>query len=77
MEKIWLKNYQPGVPTEINPDKYASINEMFEEACKLYADRPAFANMGTILTYQEIEEKSRAFAAYLQTTLKLKKGDFG
>ncbi|HXH54503.1 MAG TPA: AMP-binding protein [Gammaproteobacteria bacterium] len=75
MEKIWLKSYQPGVPTEINPDKYASINEMFEEACKLYTNRPAFANMGTLLTYQEIEEKSRAFAAYLQTTLKLKKGD--
>lgn len=75
MEKIWLKNYQPGVPLEINPDKYASINEMFEEVCKLYADRPAFTNMGSNLTYQEIEEKSRAFAAYLQTTLKLKKGD--
>ncbi|HRA42932.1 MAG TPA: AMP-binding protein, partial [Gammaproteobacteria bacterium] len=75
MEKVWLKNYQSGVPTEINPDKYPSINEMFEEVCKLYADCPAFANMGTILNYREIEEKSRAFAAYLQNTLKLKKGD--
>ncbi|HEV2523914.1 MAG TPA: AMP-binding protein, partial [Gammaproteobacteria bacterium] len=75
MEKVWLKNYQPGVPTEINPDKYASINEMFEEVCTLYANCPAFTNMGTILNYREIEELSRAFAAYLQTVLKLKKGD--
>lgn len=75
MEKIWLKNYQLGVPTEINPDKYASINDMFEEACKRYADRPAFTNMGTILNYRAIEEKSRNFAAYLQNTLQLKKGD--
>ncbi len=75
MEKVWLKNYQPGVPVEISLDKYSSINEMFEEACKLYADRPAFTNMGTILSYQAIEEKSRAFAAYLQNSLQLKKGD--
>jgi long-chain acyl-CoA synthetase len=75
MEKVWLKNYQTGVPTEINPDKYASINDMFEEACKVYANHPAFTNMGFDLTYQDIEEKSRAFAAYLQNTLKLKKGD--
>ena len=45
MEKVWLKNYQSGVPTEINPDKYTSINEMFDEVCKLYADCPAFTNM--------------------------------
>jgi long-chain acyl-CoA synthetase len=75
MEKIWLKNYQPGVPTEINPDKYRSINEMFEEACKAYADLSAFTNMGTVLTYRDIEQKSCAFAAYLLTILKLKKGD--
>ncbi len=75
MEKVWLKNYQSGVPIEISPDKYASINDMFEEVCKLYADYPAFANMGTVLKYQEIEEQSRAFAAYLQSILKLKKGD--
>lgn len=75
MDKRWLKNYQPGVPVDIEPNKYASINEMFEEACKLYKDHPAFTNMGTVLTYKDIEQKSRYFASYLLTTLKLKKGD--
>lgn len=75
MEKVWLKHYQPGVPADIDPNKYTSINEVFEETCKKYRDNPAFTNMGTDLTYRDIEEKSRAFAVYLQTTLQLKKGD--
>ncbi|MGL5669202.1 MAG: long-chain-fatty-acid--CoA ligase FadD, partial [Shewanella sp.] len=40
-----------------------------------YADQPAFINMGATLTYRKLEERSRAFAAYLQNELKLQKGD--
>lgn len=40
-----------------------------------YADRPAFINMGEIMTYRKLEERSRAFAAYLQNGLGLQKGD--
>jgi long-chain acyl-CoA synthetase len=32
-------------------------------------------NMGALMTYRKLEERSRAFAAYLQNELKLKKGD--
>jgi len=75
VEKIWLKNYPNGVAIDINPDTYQSLTEMLEENCQLFADLPAFYNLGTTLTYRQIDLYSRAFAAYLQQELKLKKGD--
>lgn len=75
MEKAWLKNYPEGVPEEIDPLHYKSLLELFEETLEKYADNVAFINMGKSMTYREIDEKSKAFAAYLQQDLKLKKGD--
>lgn len=75
MEKIWLKSYPQGVPSDINPDTYASLVEIFEESCNQFRERPAFYNLGVTLTYQQLNDYSRAFAAYLQHNLKLKKGD--
>ncbi|MBA3660644.1 MAG: AMP-binding protein [Gammaproteobacteria bacterium] len=75
MEKIWLKSYPPQVPSEIDPDAYQSLIEIFKESCHKHASRPAFYNMGVTLTYKELEEKANDFAAYLQQELKLKKGD--
>ncbi|HGN1705027.1 TPA: long-chain-fatty-acid--CoA ligase FadD [Providencia rettgeri] len=75
MEKIWLKNYPADVPEEIDPDRFASLAELLENAVSQYADQPAFINMGAVMTYRKLEERSRAFAAYLQNGLGLKKGD--
>ena len=76
MQKIWLeKSYPPGVPHEIDPDKYASIVEMFNKYVGIYAERPAFINMGAEITYAELEQQAKAFAAYLQQELGLVKGD--
>ncbi|WP_127956745.1 long-chain-fatty-acid--CoA ligase FadD [Serratia microhaemolytica] len=75
MEKIWLKSYPPGVPAEIDADGYASLVEIFEQAVVRYNDQPAFINMGEVMTFRKLEERSRAFAAYLQNRLQLKKGD--
>lgn len=75
MEKIWLKNYPPGVPAEINPDAYHSLVEIFEKSCQFYRDRPAFYNLGVTLTFNDLDKYTRDFAAYLQQDLKLKKGD--
>ncbi len=75
MEKVWLKHYQSGVPAEINPDTYQSIDEILTEACQKFADKPAYVNLGTSLSYRQLEEKVNAFAAYLQSELKLEKGD--
>jgi long-chain acyl-CoA synthetase len=75
VEKFWLKNYVPGVPAEINPDEYSSLVSIFDESTSSYANNPAFYSMGTTITYKQIDQYSRAFAAYLQQVLKLKKGD--
>ena len=76
MEKIWLeKSYPPGVPSEINPDKYSSLIEMFNKYTQRYHDKVAFINMDTSLTFSDLANQARDFAAYLQQELGLKKGD--
>jgi long-chain acyl-CoA synthetase len=75
LEKVWLKRYPADVPAEIDADQYSSLIEMFENAVARYADQPAFINMGEVMTFRKLEERSRAFAAYLQNELGLKKGD--
>jgi len=74
-EKVWLKSYPEGVPEFVDMNAYASINAVLEDACERYAHRPAFSNMGKVLTYADIDRLSRAFACYLLLELKLKKGD--
>ncbi|MEZ9788547.1 long-chain-fatty-acid--CoA ligase [Vibrio breoganii] len=73
--KPWLNTYPQDVPEFINIDQYANINEMFKKPFEQFADNTAFVNMGHSLTYQQLNDKSDAFAAYLQSELKAKKGD--
>nr|WP_086940438.1 long-chain-fatty-acid--CoA ligase FadD [Thaumasiovibrio occultus] len=75
MEKLWLNRYPADVPAEINPDEYSSLVDMFEKSVQKYADQTAYVNMGQVMTFRKLEERSRAFAAYLQNDLKLQKGD--
>ena len=75
MEKIWLKSYPEGTPHEIDADAYNSVIDIFEESAEKFADKPAFYNMGTTLTYAELDAKARDFAAYLQNKLGLQHGD--
>jgi len=75
-QKIWLeKSYPPGVPFEIDADKYSSLPDMFNKYVELYAERTAFINMGAEINYRDLEVESKAFAAYLQNDLGLVKGD--
>jgi len=75
MEKVWLKKYPKGVPPEINPDRYSSVNEAVQEAVRKFGDKPSFTNMGVSLSFNEIDRLSKDFASYLQNELGLKKGD--
>ncbi|MPY24232.1 long-chain-fatty-acid--CoA ligase FadD [Shewanella psychropiezotolerans] len=75
MEQIWIDNLPDDVPAEIDVEEYGSLVDMFETSVSRFADQPAFVNMGATLTYRKLEERSRAFAAYLQNELKLEKGD--
>ncbi|HME29502.1 MAG TPA: long-chain-fatty-acid--CoA ligase [Pseudolabrys sp.] len=67
MERLWLRHYPPGVPAEIDSSRYPSLVAMFEEGFKAFADRDACVCMGKSLTYAELDETSRAFAAWLQS----------
>ncbi|MEW9897924.1 long-chain-fatty-acid--CoA ligase FadD [Chitinivorax sp. PXF-14] len=75
MEKIWLKQYQPGVPTEIDLNEFKSVGEVFEKSAVKFADRPAFACMDKQVTYAELDKLTANFASYLQNVLGLKRGD--
>jgi long-chain acyl-CoA synthetase len=74
-DKFWLKDYPAGVPTTIDPDSVRSLKQMFEDACRDYASRPAFSNMGRTLSYAEIDRASQRFGAWLQQEARLRKGD--
>jgi long-chain acyl-CoA synthetase len=63
------------VPADIDPDSYASLRDMFEEACAAHGHLPAYTNMGATLTYAQLDELSRAFAAWLQRKSGLAPGD--
>jgi long-chain acyl-CoA synthetase len=73
--KHWLTSYGDRIPTDIEPYAHPSVAEMLEGAMKRYADKPAFRCFGQTLTYADTEHLSRAFAAYLQQTLGVRKGD--
>lgn len=75
LNKVWLNRYPADVPAEINADRYTSLIDLFEQAAQRYADRPAFISMGQAMSFRKLEQRSRAFAAYLQQTLGLSKGD--
>ncbi len=75
LHKVWLNRYPADVPAEINPDRYGSLIDLFEHAVLRYATQTAFINMGKSLSFQQLDDRSRAFAAYLQQGLGLKKGD--
>src|SRR5579871_3355539 len=66
MDRIWLKSYPPGVPAEIDPSQLRSLKELIEQTCQAHANRVAYVQMGTELTYRELDDLSQAFGAYLQ-----------
>ena len=75
MSAVWLKQYQKGVPAEINPDQFDSIPQLLSESFQKYSSRPAFVNFGKKITYADLDQMASQFAAYLQKDLGLKKGD--
>jgi long-chain acyl-CoA synthetase len=75
MEKIWLKEYPKYVPEEVDLSEFGSLKQVLERSCQRFAERPAYTNMGVSIRYAELDRMSRAFGAYLQQELGLRKGD--
>jgi long-chain acyl-CoA synthetase len=66
MDRIWLKSYPPGIPADIDRQKLRTVVQLIDSSCAEYADSPAYVQMGSTLTYRQIDQLSRQFAAYLQ-----------
>ena len=73
-DRIWLKSYPPGVSSDIDVNRYASMVDMMEESFRKFADRPAYSFMGKEQSYRQVDELSQTFGVYLQS-LGLVKGD--
>jgi len=71
----WLGQYPAGIPAEIDLRKFASLKELLASSALRFADRPAYKSMGTVMSYRQLDEASRAFAAWLQQVARLRRGD--
>ncbi len=74
-DKPWVSSYARGVPAEIDPDRYATLPALLGDSFERFADRPAFTNRGTTLSFADIDRLSRDFAAYLQSVRGLNPGE--
>ena len=75
-DKPWLATYREnGIPADIDADAYGSVVQMLEAAMTRHAELPAFRSFGQTLCYGDVDRLSAAFAAWLQHTLGVKKGD--
>ena len=64
--KPWLANYPTGVPKTIDPDRYSSIMELYEECFDRFRMHPMTICMGVTHTYDDVDRASVAVAAWLQ-----------
>ena len=65
IERPWLAHYPKGVAADIDFGKYNCLTEILDEYLQKFASKPAYQCMGKTLTFREIDEKSKAFGAYL------------
>jgi long-chain acyl-CoA synthetase len=75
MTRHWQSSYDAGVPADIDADAYGNVAALFEHAADRFSDKPALECFGQNTSYAKLEELSRNFAAYLQTEMKIKRGD--
>jgi long-chain acyl-CoA synthetase len=75
MDRVWLKHYPTGILPEVDLDEFASLVDVLQTSCQRFAELPAFSSMGNRITYAELDRESRAFAAWLQQSAGLRKGD--
>jgi len=75
MDKAWLKSYPPGMPETIDVDAYQSVAEVFNQAVTKYSDSPSFTNLGTTLSYADMDRLTDHLASYLQRLPNMHKGD--
>lgn len=75
MDKIWLQHYPKGVPAEADVQAFASLRDVLRHSCDRFSELPAYTNLGASISYAELDQHSRNFAAWLQNISGLNRGD--
>ncbi len=66
MDKIWHASYPEGVPHNIDPEQFRSLNQLLEDSFRKNAARPFSVCMERWMSYGQLDELSAAFGAWLQ-----------
>lgn len=66
MNRHWLKSYPEGVPHEIDPEPFTSLNQLLDESFKTHASKPFSVCMDRWMSYRELDQLSSALGAWLQ-----------
>lgn len=75
MTKSWFKNYPENVAHHVDLSRYSSLIDLFQQTTAKYQQQIAYSNFGAELTFDDVDKLSRNFAAYLQNTLHITKGN--
>ncbi|MCL4721712.1 MAG: AMP-binding protein, partial [Gammaproteobacteria bacterium] len=75
MEKIWLRQYPPGVPGSLVLDPAETLVTVADRSATRFAALPAFSNLGRTISYAQFDELTRRFAAWLQSLPGVGPGD--
>jgi acyl-CoA synthetase (AMP-forming)/AMP-acid ligase II len=67
MERIWLKQYPPGVPHDIDTAQYQSLTDLLETAFRQHGNSPFSVCMNRWMSYKQLDELSTALGAWLQS----------
>jgi acyl-CoA synthetase (AMP-forming)/AMP-acid ligase II len=74
MDKLWLKSYPANVKHEIDPNEYASLTDLLNQAFQKHGDSPFSICMECWMSYKELDQLSQALGAWFQAQ-GLKPGD--
>jgi long-chain acyl-CoA synthetase len=67
MDRIWLKNYPPGVPHDIDTSQYTSLTDLLERSFREHGNNPFSVCMNRWMSYKQLDELSTALGAWLQS----------
>ena len=67
MNKIWLKSYPPGVPAEIDPGEFRSLNDIVAQSCReVRGPHGLCADGSRKSAFASSMSRQRHFGAWLQ-----------
>ena len=66
MDRLWLKSYPEGIPADVHPEQFQSLNQLLEDSFRKNAARPFSVCMDRWMRYRELDELSASLGAWLQ-----------